>query len=102
MGCNGSRRDEIDETYLEQALAVLSTPRADDLQSGDGAVPRCVVLRVLSGNTSSRAVRTAEDDRTWDVSARHVVRLSGRVDDLVDGLHGKVPCHEFATGRSEV
>jgi hypothetical protein len=52
---------------------------------------------VLCSDASSSTVGTTEDDRTWDVSSRHVVGLASRVNDLVDSLHGKVEGHEFAS-----
>ena len=57
---------------------------------------------MLGTNTSSSTVRTTEDDWTWDISPRHVIRLASRVDDLVDGLHGEVESHELASIRGEV
>jgi hypothetical protein len=33
-------------------------------------------------------------------AARHVVSLCGRVDDLIDGLHGEIEGHELALGAS--
>lgn len=53
---------------------------------------------MLGTNTSSGTVRSTEHDRTRDVSTRHVVGLRSTVDDVVDGLHGKVPGHEFTNG----
>ena len=84
--------------YLEQTLAILGTPRADDLQARDLAVPRGVVLRVLGGDTGGGTIGTTEDDGTGQDTARHVVGLRRGVDDLVNGLHGKVEGHELATG----
>ena len=83
--------------HLQQAFAILRTPRADDLETGDLTVPGRVVLRVLGRNTGRRTVRSTEDDGHGDVTTGHVERLAGRVDDLVDGLHRKVERHEFAT-----
>ena len=82
---------------LQQSLAVLGTPRTDDLKAGDLTVPRCVVLRVLSCDTGSSTVRATEDDGYGDIAARHVICLAGRVDNLVDGLHSEVEGHELAT-----
>jgi hypothetical protein len=53
---------------------------------------------MLSTDTGSGTVRATENNRTGDVTARHVVCLSGTVDDVIDGLHGKVPGHEFTDG----
>ena len=83
--------------YLEKTLAVLRAPGGNNLKTGDRAVPSGIILRVLSGDTSSGAVRTTEDDWTWNVSTRHIICLSGRVDDLVDGLHCEVESHKLAS-----
>lgn len=58
---------------------------------------------MLGSDTGSGTVGTTEDDGTGDVTARHVVCLAARVDDLVDRLHGKVPCHccEGLAGESD-
>lgn len=85
-------------THLQQTSVVSCRPRRDDLETGNTSVPRSVILRMLSTNTSSGTVRPTEHDRTRNVSTRHVVGLSGTVDDVVDGLHGKVPGHEFTDG----
>ena len=53
---------------------------------------------MLSSDSGRSTVRSTEHNRTRHVSSRHVVRLSGTVDDVVDGLHGKVPGHEFTDG----
>jgi hypothetical protein len=80
-------------THLQQTPTIRSAPRTDDLQTRNTSVPSGVILTVLSTDTGGGAVRTTEDDGTRDVSSRHVVGLSSRVDDLVDSLHGKVPGH---------
>jgi hypothetical protein len=84
--------------YLEQTLAILRTPGANDLETGDRAVPCGVIVRVLSGDTGCGSVGTSENDGAGNVSARHVVGLASRVDNLVNGLHGEVEGHELATG----
>jgi hypothetical protein len=83
---------------LEQALCVLGAVGRDDLETGDAAVPRGVVLRVLGGDTGGEAVGAAEGDVAGLDAAGHVVRLCGGVDDLVNGLHGEVERHELALG----
>jgi hypothetical protein len=89
----GTYRVRIPDGGLQKTLAVGSTPWTDDLQSGNGSVPSGVILRVLSTDTGSGTVRTSEDDGTWDISTRHVVCLSSRVDNLINGLHGEIPGH---------
>lgn len=86
-------RVRVPDSALQQTLAVGSAPGGDDLQTGNTSVPRTVVLRVLGSDTGSGTVGTTEDDGTGDVTTRHVVGLTARVDDLVDRLHGKVPSH---------
>jgi hypothetical protein len=58
-------------------------------------VPARVALRMLGGDARRGAVGTAEHDRAAHLAARHVERLGGRVDDLVDRLHGEVEGHEL-------
>ncbi len=58
-------------------------------------VPARVALRVLGRDARGGAVRPAEHDRAAHLPARHVERLGGGVDDLVDRLHGEVERHEF-------
>lgn len=88
----------ITDGGLEQSLGILCRVWSDDLQAGNGAVPRRVVLRVLSGHTLGEAVGSTECDVAWLDTTGHVVCLGGRVDDLVNGLHGKVEGHELADG----
>ena len=57
---------------------------------------------MLRANTSGGTVRSTEDDRAWDISSGHIMRLAGGIDDLVDGLHGEVESHELASIRVEV
>ena len=59
------------------------------------AVPGRIVLAVLRADARGNAVGAAEDDRRVHLAARHVELLGGRVDDLVDRLHGEIPGHEF-------
>lgn len=84
-------------TDLQETLAILSTPWADNLESRDGAVPGSVILRVLSTHTHGGTVRATEHNRARNVSTRHVVCLSGGVDNLVNSLHSEVHGHELAT-----
>jgi hypothetical protein len=103
--------EEVRATDLEETLAVLCAPRADDLETGDLTVPCGVVLRVLGGDTGGSTVGTTEDDWARNVAARllfpgtldecpvmpleckpkwgvhHVVGLAGRVDNLIYRLH---------------
>lgn len=81
---------------LEQALGVLGAPGGHDLEAGYAAIPGRVVLGVLRRDARGEAVWTSEGDVARLDAAGHVVRLAGRVDDLVDCLHGKVEGHEFA------
>ena len=58
-------------------------------------IPACIALRMLRGDPAGSSVRTTEDNRTTHLAAGHVQRLRGGIDDLVDGLHGKVEGHEL-------
>lgn len=53
---------------------------------------------MLGSDTSGETVGTTEGDVAGLDTTRHVVGLSGRVDDLVNGLHGEVEGHELADG----
>ena len=81
---------------LQQTLGILRAPGSDNLQTRDTAVPSGVVLGVLGGNTSGETVRSTEGDVAGLDTTRHVVGLGGRVDDLIDSLHGEVEGHELA------
>jgi len=61
-------------------------------------VPGGKALRVLGGHAERRAVGAPEHDRHVDGARAHVEGLGGRVDDVVDGLHGEVEGHELADG----
>lgn len=81
---------------LHQALGVLGAVWSDNFEAGDAAVPRRVVLGMLCGDARGEAVGAAEGDVAGLNAARHVMRLCGRVDDLVNGLHSEVERHELA------
>ena len=51
---------------------------------------------MLSTDTRGETVGTAEGDVAGLDTTGHVVCLRGRVDDLVNGLHGEVEGHELA------
>jgi hypothetical protein len=88
----------VADSSLQQTLGILGRVRRNDLQTGDRAVPGGVILGVLSSDTRSETVGTTESDVARLDTTRHVVSLSGRVDDLVNGLHGEVEGHELADG----
>lgn len=72
---------------LQEPLGVLCTPGSDDLEPGDAAVPRGVILRVLGSDTGCKSVGATESDVAGLLSAGHVVGLCAGIDDLVNGLH---------------
>lgn len=74
---------------------VLSVVWHDHFQPWNRAVPCSEALRVLSSGACGSPVRAAEHDWSVDLASGHVQRLCSGVDDLVDGLHRKVPCHEL-------
>ena len=61
-------------------------------------VPGGIILAVLRGDARGGAVRPAEHDRAMHLAARHIERLGGGIDDVVDRLHGEVPGHELDDG----
>ena len=85
----------IADRGFQQALGIGRVRGGDDLEAGDVGIPGGIALRVLGCDAGGCAVGAAEDDRAAHLAARHVKRLGGRVDDLVDRLHGEVPGHEL-------
>mmetsp|Transcript_15429 Transcript_15429/g.60299 ORF Transcript_15429/g.60299 Transcript_15429/m.60299 type:complete len:315 (+) Transcript_15429:104-1048(+) len=83
---------------LHEAACVLAVPGRDHLEAGHRAVPRSKALRVLRTHAAGGTVRPAEHDRAAQLATGHVSELGGRVDDVVDGLEGKVPGHELDDG----
>jgi hypothetical protein len=86
----------VADSGLEQTLCVLGAVWADDLQTGNASVPGSVILRMLGSDTGGETVGATKGDVAGLDTAGHVMCLCGRVDDLVDGLHGEVEGHEFA------
>ncbi|KAH3688590.1 hypothetical protein WICPIJ_000434 [Wickerhamomyces pijperi] len=60
--------------------------------TGFGSLMEALIKPLWS---SEDTVWTSEGDVTWLDTTRHVVGLSGRVDDVIDGLHGEVEGHEL-------
>src|SRR6187455_797159 len=58
-------------------------------------VPSGVILAVLGSDPRRRAIGAAKHGGAAHLTACHVKRLGGRVDDVVDRLHGEVEGHEF-------
>ena len=85
---------------LQQPLGIFRTPRRHDLKSRDTSVPSGVILRMLRSDARREPIGSSEGDVTRLNAARHVVSLCGRVDDLIDGLHGEIEGHELALGAS--
>ena len=88
----------IADRCLHQTLGILRRVGRHDLEAGAVGVPRREALRVLCGGTGGVAVGATENDRAGNVTGRHVVLLGGRVDNLIDGLHGEVHRHELDDG----
>ena len=53
---------------------------------------------MLGCNTGSEAVRPTESYIARLDTTGHVVCFGGRVDDLINGLHGEIEGHELALG----
>lgn len=85
----------IPDRRLQQPFSIFWAPRTDNFQPWAVPIPGSEALRVLCSNASWSPVGAAEDDGDGDGSCRHVAGLGGRVDDLVDRLHGEVERHEF-------
>ena len=85
----------VADRSAQQPFGVGRRPRRHDLQPRHMRVPTRIALRVLGSDARCSAVGTAEHDRAAHLSARHIQRLRGRVDDVVHRLHGKVECHEL-------
>ncbi len=80
---------------LSRPLASAAFDGAITFSPGTCAYHAEIALAVLGAHARRRAVGAAEHDGAAHLSAGHVQRLGGRVDDLVDGLHGEVPGHEL-------
>ena len=91
-------RVRIADCALQKSLCIGGRIRLHDFQTGDLRIPSCVVLTVLRAHTSRRAVRAAEHNGAAHLTARHVQRLGGRIDDMVDRLHSEVESHELHDG----
>ena len=50
---------------------------------------------MLRADPGRRTVRAAKHNRAAHLTAGHIQRLGGRVDNMVDGLHGEVKRHKF-------
>ncbi len=88
-------RIRVPDGSLQETLGVLGAPWADHLEARNATVPCRVILRVLRGHAGSETVGSTKGDIAGLDAARHVQRLGGGVDDLIDGLHGEVERHEF-------
>ncbi len=95
-----NNRVGVSNGCFQKAFGVFRTPRCDDFQPRYAPVPSRVVLRMLCTNASCKAVRTTKGDVTRLNSAGHVVRLSGGVNDLINGLHGEIESHELALWKA--
>lgn len=84
---------------FQQALSILGAVRRNNLETWYAAIPRRVILRVLSSDTGSETVGSSESDVTRLNASGHVMCLRCGVDDLIDCLHGKVESHEFTLHR---
>lgn len=91
-----NNRVGVPDSSLEQTLGILRAVGRYDLQSGNASIPRSEILRVLCSDTGGETVRATEGDVAGLSTAGHVVNLCAGVDDLIDGLHGKVEGHELA------
>ena len=88
----------IADRRLHQALGIRRRIGHHHLQAGDGAIPRGIVLAVLGADAGGGTIGAAEHDGAAHLAARHVERLGGGIDDVVDGLHGEVEGHELDDG----
>ena len=57
---------------------------------------------MLRSNTRCKAIGSAKCDITWLYSTGHVVCFGGRIDNLVNGLHGEVKGHEFTLEKPTI
>ena len=80
---------------FEQSFAVFRVVGGDGDQPWDVTVPSCETLGMLGCHGCCGSVEASEDNRAADEATAHVVQLGGAVDDLVEGLHGKVNGHEL-------
>ncbi len=88
-------RVRIADGALEQALGVGRHVGRDHLEARHVRVPGGVSPGCAGRRRGPPRRWAPEDDRAAHLSAGHVERLGGRVDDLVDRLHGEVEGHEL-------
>lgn len=50
---------------------------------------------MLGSHCCCRAVQTPENDPSVQLPRTHVVQLGRTIDDMIDGLHSEVDCHEL-------
>src|SRR5262249_36724103 len=80
----------IADCGLQQSLCVSSSCGRDHLETRNVRIPGRIILTVLGGDTRGGTVRSAKNDLTTHLSARHIERLGRRVDQLVHCLHGEI------------
>lgn len=76
--------------YFTFALAAAAY-----LEARHVTVPGSIVLRMLCCYSCRSTIRPPEHNGDADFASRHVQSLGCRIDDLINGLHGKVEGHEF-------
>ena len=81
-----------------QTLCACICIGASHLEPRHLGIPGCKALRMLGCHASGGPVGAAEHYGAGDLPRRHVVVLGGRVDYLVNGLHGEVEGHELYNG----
>mmetsp|Transcript_20597 Transcript_20597/g.39095 ORF Transcript_20597/g.39095 Transcript_20597/m.39095 type:complete len:272 (+) Transcript_20597:99-914(+) len=86
---------------LDESLGVFGRIGRNDLETRDTGIPSAKALRVLGSGTGRKTVGSTKDNGTGQITARHVELFGSAVDDLINGLHGKVNGHEF-DNRSQV
>ena len=79
----------------DHSESLLIQKEPTHLQARHMAVPGGIALRVLCRHACCSAIGASEYDGHWDGAGRHVQSFGSGVDDLVNGLHGKVEGHKL-------
>lgn len=88
----------VTDRSLEETDGILGIIRSNNLETGAGSKPGGETLRVLGTDGSGGTVGSTEHNRDLDLTTGHVTGLGSRVDDVINGLEGKVHGHELTDG----
>jgi pyruvate dehydrogenase E1 component alpha subunit len=80
---------------LEQALCIRGVVRGNHLQPRAVRIPAGIALAMLRSHAACGTIGATKYDGGFHLATAHIQRFGGRVQNLVNRLHGKVPRHEL-------